>query len=90
MPPQHHIALRYFRYSQAAQNVLDACQNVFLALESLLDYIERLVTDIIKTFPPGKLPPMELVTERDKEELEVVLKGPAHGGKSIYSLGWPP
>src|SRR5206468_2293991 len=59
-------------------------------VEALLDYIERLVTDIIKTFPPGKLPPMELVTERDKEELEVVLKGPAHGGKSIYSLGWPP
>ena len=38
--PQHHFAYRYFRYSQAAQNVLDGYRNMFLALESLLDYIE--------------------------------------------------
>jgi len=30
------------------------------------------------------------VTERDKEELEALLKGPAHGGKSIFTLAWPP
>jgi hypothetical protein len=41
MAPQHHIAYRYFRYSQAAQNVLDAYRNMFLALESLLDYVEQ-------------------------------------------------
>jgi creatinine amidohydrolase len=52
--------------------------------------MEKLVTDILKVFPPGQLPPMDLVTERDREELEVILKGPARGGKSIYSLGWPP
>jgi hypothetical protein len=40
MPPQHHFAYRYFRYSQAAQNVLDAYRNMFLAFESLLDYVE--------------------------------------------------
>jgi hypothetical protein len=40
MPPQHHFAYRYFRYSQAAQNVLDGYRNMFLALESLLDYVE--------------------------------------------------
>lgn len=41
MPPQHHYAYRYFRYSQAAQNVHDAYRNMFLALESLLDYVEQ-------------------------------------------------
>jgi hypothetical protein len=40
MPPQHHFAYRYFRYSQAAGNVLDGYRNMFLALESLLDYID--------------------------------------------------
>ena len=40
MPPQHHFAYRYFRYSQAAENVFDGYRNMFLALESLLDYID--------------------------------------------------
>ncbi len=40
IPPQHHFSYRYFRYSQAAQNVFDGYRNMFLALESLLDYIE--------------------------------------------------
>src|SRR3990170_485672 len=59
-------------------------------VEALLDYLEKLVNDIMKTFPPGQLPPIEYVTERDKEELDAVLKGPAKGGTSIFSLGWPP
>ncbi len=40
MPPQHHFAYRYFRYSQAAENVLDGYRNMFLALESVLDFID--------------------------------------------------
>jgi hypothetical protein len=40
MPPQHHFAYRYFRYSQAAESVLDSYRNMFLALESLLDYVD--------------------------------------------------
>jgi len=39
VPPQHHPAYRYFRYSQASQNVFDAYRNMFLALESVLDHI---------------------------------------------------
>ncbi len=39
-PPQHHYAYRYFRFSQVAQNTFDGYRNMFLALESLLDYIE--------------------------------------------------
>jgi creatinine amidohydrolase len=48
------------------------------------------VTDVHRTFPPGKLPPIEMMTERDPRELDAVLKGPRAGGKSIYSLGYPP
>lgn len=39
VPPQHHDAYRYFRFSQAAQNVFDGYRNMFLALESMLDHI---------------------------------------------------
>lgn len=41
VPPQHHAAYRYFRYSQGASNVFDAYRNMFLALESVLDHIAR-------------------------------------------------
>jgi hypothetical protein len=40
MPPQHHFAYRYFRYSQASENVLDGYRNMFLALESMWDYVD--------------------------------------------------
>lgn len=49
MPPQHHFAYRYFRYSQAAENVLDGYRNMFLALESLLDYIDAKHADEAET-----------------------------------------
>jgi hypothetical protein len=39
VPPPHHAAYRYFRYSQAAHNVFDAYRNMFLALESMLDHV---------------------------------------------------
>ena len=39
VPPQHHAAYRYLRYSEAASNVFDAYRNMFLALESALDHI---------------------------------------------------
>lgn len=40
-PPPFHTSYRYFRYSQAAQNIFESYRNMFLALESLLDYVER-------------------------------------------------
>jgi creatinine amidohydrolase len=50
----------------------------------------KLHDDIRKVFPPGKLPPIEEVTTRPKDEIEAVLKGPlVPGGRSIYSLHWP-
>jgi creatinine amidohydrolase len=59
-------------------------------MEAFLDYLEKLVNDILKTFPPGKLPPIEGITQRDPKEIEAYIKGPLKGGKSIYELRYPP
>ena len=57
---------------------------------ALLDYIEKLCNDILKAFPPGKLPPTEEVTQRRKEDIEAVIRGPLQkGGRSIYTLAYP-
>ena len=59
-------------------------------MEAFLDYLEKLVTDILSTFPPGELPPTEEITQRDPKEVEPYIKGPLKGGKSIYELRYPP
>lgn len=58
-------------------------------LDALFDYMVKLHNDIRAKFPPGVLPDMNLVTERDKETVEAVIKGPFNGGRSIYSLHFP-
>ncbi|MDI3481430.1 MAG: 3-dehydro-scyllo-inosose hydrolase [Tepidanaerobacteraceae bacterium] len=58
-------------------------------LDALFDYLIKLHNDIREKFPPGKLPDISLVTERDKEVIESVIKGPFNGGKSIYSIHHP-
>jgi len=65
-------------------------EKAYPGVRALLDYMVKLHDDIKKTFPPGKLPPINEITMRPKEEIEAVLKGPfAPGGRSIYSLHWP-
>jgi creatinine amidohydrolase len=59
-------------------------------MEAFLDYLKKLVDDILTTFPPGKLPPIEGITQRDPKEIEPYIKGPLNGGKSIYELRYPP
>lgn len=60
-------------------------------VEAFLDYMVTLINDIREAFPPGKLPPIEKITGRPKEEIEAAIKGPlAEGGRSIYSLVYPP
>jgi creatinine amidohydrolase/Fe(II)-dependent formamide hydrolase-like protein len=60
-------------------------------LNAILDYLEKLVTDILTTFPPGELPPTERITQRSPEEIEALLKGPiAEGGKHLYTVAYPP
>jgi len=59
-------------------------------LEALLDYLEKLVNDILEAFPPGELPPVEQVSMRSREELEAVTKKPfEEGWRHIYTLAWP-
>lgn len=60
-------------------------------VSKLLDYIVKLVDDILTTFPPGKLPPIEKLTQRPREQVEAAIRGPLHkDGCSIYALHYPP
>lgn len=58
-------------------------------LTEILDYLEKLVNDIMTAYPAGKLPPINTMSMRDKKEIEEVLKGPFAGGKHLYTLGYP-
>jgi creatinine amidohydrolase len=58
-------------------------------LEAIMNYIEKLVNDILQMYPAGKLPPIKAMSMRDKKEIEDVIKGPLNGGKHIYTLGYP-
>ncbi|MDR7548533.1 MAG: 3-dehydro-scyllo-inosose hydrolase, partial [Armatimonadota bacterium] len=84
------IEVRAYPEGVVGKPTLAAAEKAQPGVEALLDYLETLVTDILKTFPPGVLPPIEYVTEREKDELDAVLKGPTKGGKSIYTLAYPP
>jgi hypothetical protein len=59
-------------------------------LDVLLDYMVKLIGDIMTRFPAGVLPPVEKVTMRDKDEIEALLKGPLNGGKHLYTVAYPP
>lgn len=60
-------------------------------VENVLDYLEKLVNDILAAFPPGELPPLEEFTQRRGPEIEAVLKKPgAEGWRHLYTIGWPP
>lgn len=58
-------------------------------LDDLFDYLIKLHNDIRTAFPPGVLPDIELTTERDRDLIEAVIKGPLNGGKSIYAIHHP-
>ena len=45
--------------------------------------------DILEKFPPGKLPEAKYMTQRDKEEIDALLKGVDKGGKHIYTVCYP-
>ena len=61
----------------------------YSAVERVCDYMVKLHDDIMAKFPVGVLPPIDMVTQRDKETVEAILKGPEKGGKHLYILGWP-
>jgi creatinine amidohydrolase len=60
-------------------------------VEAVLDYMVKLHDDILAVFPVGQLPPIEDMSQRKREDIEAVLRGPlAPGGRSIYTLVYPP
>ena len=60
-------------------------------VNAILDYLEKLVTDIMTAFPPGVLPPADKLSQRGREEIEALLKGPLKkGGKHLYTVAYPP
>jgi creatinine amidohydrolase len=58
-------------------------------LTAIMDYLEKLINDIMAMYPAGKLPPIEAMSMRKQAEIEEVLKGPLNGGTHIYTLGYP-
>jgi len=56
------------------------------AVERTLDYLEKLVNDILAKYRAGELPPIEKVTQRKREDIEAVIKGPSNGGRHLYTL----
>ncbi len=59
------------------------------SVEKFMDYTVKLHNDIMEKFPAGKLQEIELMTQRDREEVEALLKGPLNGGKHLYTIAWP-
>jgi len=57
-----------------------------LGIERTLTYLEKLVNDILEKYPVGELPPTDKVTQRNPADIEAVIKGPANGGRHIYTL----
>ena len=70
---------------------LASAEKAIPGVEQVLDYLVKLHDDILAVYPPGKLPPVEDMSQRRKEDVEAVIKGPlAEGGRSIYTLLYPP
>jgi creatinine amidohydrolase len=60
-------------------------------LNAIMDYLEKLVNDIMEMYPPCKLPPTDKITQRTKEEIEALLRGPlVDGGRHLYTVAYPP
>jgi creatinine amidohydrolase/Fe(II)-dependent formamide hydrolase-like protein len=56
-------------------------------LAAILRYLTLLVDEILEAFPPGTVPPTEMVTLRSEEEMRPYLKEPlSEGWKTVYGL----
>ena len=56
-------------------------------IAAILKYITLCIDQILDAFPPGSVPPVEMVTQRTAKEMEPYLKEPlSEGWKSVYSL----
>jgi hypothetical protein len=70
--------------------VTSMAEKAYPGIEAILDYMVELHDDIMNRFPAGVLPPVEEVTNRSKEDIEAVTKGPLKDGRHIYTLAYPP
>jgi creatinine amidohydrolase len=68
---------------------LAKAEKAFKAIETYMDYVVKLHNDILEKFPPGKLPEAKYMTQRDKEEIDALLRGVDKGGKHIYTVAYP-
>jgi creatinine amidohydrolase len=64
-------------------------KKAYKSIEVTLDYMKKLHDDIFAKFPVGVLPETKLITQRPKEEIDALLKGPLNGGRHLYTLGFP-
>jgi creatinine amidohydrolase/Fe(II)-dependent formamide hydrolase-like protein len=56
-------------------------------IAAISSYLTLVIDQILETFPPGTVPPVDEVTLRTKEEMEPYLKEPGSPGwKPVYSL----
>jgi creatinine amidohydrolase len=69
---------------------LATAEKGYRAIEVFLDYLKKLHDDILAKFPPGVLPEIQYMTQRNKEDMEALLRGPTKGGKHIYTIAFPP
>jgi len=84
------IEVKAYQPGVVGKATLASAEKAKPGVEQLLDYLEKLVRDILEAFPPGKLPPLEGVTEREREMLEPYLKMPFEPGwRSLYELHYP-
>ncbi|MDR1727947.1 MAG: creatininase family protein [Acidobacteriota bacterium] len=84
------IELSVYPKGVIGRPTLASAEKAIPGLNDLLDYMVKLVGDIMTKFPAGTLPPTEQVTQRDPKEVEALLKGPLKGGKHIYTVAYPP
>ncbi len=69
---------------------LAKAEKAYAALEAYMDYVVKLHDDILEKFPAGTLPDAKYMTQRDKSEVEALLKGTdKEGGRHIYTVAWP-
>jgi creatinine amidohydrolase len=60
-------------------------------LTAIMNYLEKLVNDIMERYPVGVLPSAEKLSQRPAEDIEALLKGPlVEGGRHLYTVAYPP
>ena len=85
------VEVQIYREGSLGPSTRARAEKALPGVEAVLDYLERLVNDILEAFPPGELPPAEDFTQRSGPDFDAVMKQPFEDGwKHLYTLGWPP